>query len=63
LGIILVLAGVVTTLRMSAKNSVEELIDYATYFISSCGQLARGVPPAWELSRITKHTSREKAAC
>ena len=31
LGIIPLAAGVVTTLRMSAKNSVCELIDYTTY--------------------------------
>jgi len=31
LGIIPLAAGVVTTLRTSAKNSVWELIDYTTY--------------------------------
>jgi hypothetical protein len=35
LGIIPLAAGVVTTLRMSAKNSVQKLIDYTAYFRAS----------------------------
>ena len=34
LGIIPLAAGVVTTLRTSAKNSVQELVDYTTYVCS-----------------------------
>jgi len=33
LGIIPLAAGVVTTLRTSAKNSVRELIDYTAYMV------------------------------
>jgi len=37
LGIIPLVAGVVNTLRTSAKNAVQKLIDYTMYSSSQCG--------------------------